>query len=162
MAEWCYWTEGLVWDSRPDCDATSFLLRQLELEDLRAPFDAIPRDNRAGGVGYHWYFAAGHYLKRHPGRDPTDWEQLIDHLAKTLEEHLVATKPAEAAASSEVWAELRAYVAQSLSVGPTAAAEAADQSLFAAEFRRYQQAKRTGQGRSAVCSLCSSPFEVSK
>jgi CRISPR-associated protein Csc3 len=162
LAEWCYWTEGLVRESRPDCDATSFLLRQLELEDLRAPFDAIPRDNRAGGVGYHWYFAAGHYLKRHPGRDPTDWEQLIEHLAKALAEHLVATKPAEAAASADVWAELRAYVAQSLSIGPMPAAEASDQSLFAAEFRRYQQAKRTGLGRSAVCSLCSSPFEVSK
>ena len=89
LAEWCYWTEGLVQESRADVDVTSFLLRKLELDDLRTTFDAIPRDNRAGGVGYHWYFAAGHYLKRHPGRDPTDWEQLIEGVAKALAEHLL-------------------------------------------------------------------------
>ena len=162
LAEWCHWTEGLVHESRPDVDVTSFLLRKLELEDLRMTFDAIPRDNRAGGVGYHWYFAAGHYLKRHPGRDPTDWEQLIEGVAKTLAEHLGTTKPAYETASSDAWAELRAYISQSLSIGPTTIEETSDQFLFVAELRRYQQAKRTGQGRSALCTLCSSPFDVSK
>jgi CRISPR-associated protein Csc3 len=162
LAEWCHWTEGLVRESRPDVDVTSFLLRKLELEDLRTTFDAIPRDNRAGGVGYHWYFAAGHYLKRHPGRDPTDWEQLIEGVAKTLVEHLGTTKPADETASSDAWAELRAYISQSLSIGPTTIEETSDQFLFVAELRRYQQSKRTGQGRSAVCTLCSSPFDVSK
>ncbi|MGH8071944.1 MAG: type I-D CRISPR-associated protein Cas10d/Csc3, partial [Candidatus Entotheonellia bacterium] len=162
LAEWCYWTEGLVQEFRPECDVTSFVLRQLELEDLRTSFDAIPRDNRAGGVGYHWYFAAGHYLKSHPGRDPTDWEQLIEGVAKALAEHLVATKPTDETASSDAWAELRAYISQSLSIEPTTSEEASDQQLFVAELRRYQQAKRTGQGRSALCTLCSSPFDVRK
>ncbi len=162
LAEWCYWTEGMVWESRPDADVTSFLLRKLELEDLRTTFDAIPRDNRAGGVGYHWYFAAGHYLKRHPGLDPIDWEQLIEDVAKALAEHLVATKPVDETAKSDDWTELRAYISQSLSIGPTTIQEPSDQQLFVAEIQRYQQAKRTGQGRSALCTLCSSPFEVSK
>jgi CRISPR-associated protein Csc3 len=162
LAEWCYWTEGLVRESRPDVDVTSFLLRKLELEDLRSLFDAIPRDNRAGGVGYHWYFAAGHYLKRHLGLDPTDWGQLIEAIAKALAEHLVATKPVDETAESDDWTELRAYISQSLSIGPTTIREPSDQQLFVAELRRYQQAKRTGQGRSAMCTLCSSPFEVSK
>jgi CRISPR-associated protein Csc3 len=162
LAEWCYWTEGLVQESRSEFDVTSLLLRQLGLEDLRTIFDAIPRDNRAGGVGYHWYFAAGHYLKRHPRYDPTDWEQLLDDVAKALAEHLVATKPADETASSDAWAELRAYISQSLSMGPTTIEEPSDQSLFVAELRRYQQAKRMGQGRAALCTLCSSPFDVSK
>jgi CRISPR-associated protein Csc3 len=162
LAEWCYWTEGLVWESRPDVDVTSFLLRKLELEDLRTLFDAIPRDNRAGGVGYHWYFAAGHYLKRHPGLDPSDWGQLIEDVAKALAEHLVATKPVDETAESDDWTALRAYISQSLSIGPTTSQEPSDQQSFAAELQRYQQAKRTGQGRSAMCTLCSSPFEVSK
>jgi CRISPR-associated protein Csc3 len=162
LAEWCYWTEGLVQESRPDVDVTSFLLRKLELEDLRTTFDAIPRDNRAGGVGYHWYFAAGHYLKRHPGHDPTDWEQLIEGVAKTLAEHLGTTKPVDETASSDAWPELRAYISQSLSIGPTTIEKPPNQSLFVTELRRYQQAKRTGQGRSALCTLCSSPFNVSK
>jgi CRISPR-associated protein Csc3 len=138
------------------------LLRKLELEDLRTTFDAIPRDNRAGGVGYHWYYAAGHYLKRHPGLDPTDWEQLLENVAKALAAHLVAAKPAGETTSPDSWAELRAYISQSLSIGSTTIEEISDQSLFVSELRRYQQAKRTGQGRSALCSLCSSPFDVSK
>lgn len=162
LAEWCHWTEGLVHESHPDVDVTSFLLRKLDLEDLRTTFDAIPRDNRAGGVGYHWYYAAGHYLKRHPGLDPTDWEQLIENVAKALAAHLVAAKPAEETAQPDTWVELRAYISQLLSIGSTTIEEASDQSLFVAEFRRYQQAKRTGQGRSALCTLCSSPFDGSK
>ena len=31
-----------------------------------------------------------------------------------------------------------------------------------AELAQYENAKRTGRGRTAVCSLCSSPFEVTK
>ena len=86
-------------------------------------------------MGYHWYFAAGHYLKRHPGRDPTDWEQLIEGVAKTLAEHLGTTKPADETASSAAWAELRAYISQSLSIGPTTIEETSDQFLFVAELR---------------------------
>ena len=32
--------------------------------------------------------------------------------------------------------------------------------MFVSEFTRYQDAKRTGRGRTSVCSFCSSPFET--
>ncbi|MGE0683385.1 MAG: type I-D CRISPR-associated protein Cas10d/Csc3, partial [Candidatus Binatia bacterium] len=78
-------------------------------------------------------------------------------LATALKER---TSPTSAASDS--WRELRAYVQQILSFGPVGQVHNTSQSLFSAEFERYQNAKRTGRGRAAVCSLCSSPFEVTK
>jgi CRISPR-associated protein Csc3 len=162
LAEWCYFTESLIDVKASDFDVTSFFLTALELEDLRSAFEAVPRDNRAGGVGYQWYFAAGHYLKRHPGKDPAEWQAVLERLAERLVAALQEKNRVDSSSSSDSWQELRAYVRQILSFGPIVQAPDTGLSLFSAEFDRYQNAKRTGRGRSAVCSLCSSPFEVTK
>ncbi|MEZ4684295.1 MAG: hypothetical protein R2932_59795 [Caldilineaceae bacterium] len=39
---------------------------------------------------------------------------------------------------------------------------AAAQETFGAELARYQNAKKRGRGTTSMCSLCSSPFTVSK
>lgn len=161
LAEWCYLAETLVGADALNFDVTDFLLDQLELADLRDAFFAVPRDNRAGGVGYHWYFAAGHYVKRHPGKDPAEWQSLLESVAERLALKL-SEKLTAASAAEESWQELRAYAKQVLSFGPTEELPDTDRSLFTAELTRYQSAKRTGRGRSAVCGLCSSPFEVAK
>lgn len=162
LAEWCYFTESLIDVKASDFDVTSFFLTALELEDLRSAFEAVPRDNRAGGVGYQWYFAAGHYLKRHPGKDPAEWQAVVERLAERLVAALQEKNRVDSSSSSDSWQEFRAYVQQILSFGPIVQAPDTGLSLFSAEFDRYQNAKRTGRGRSAVCSLCSSPFEVTK
>jgi CRISPR-associated protein Csc3 len=160
LAEWCYYTaESLVTPRASDVDVTRLLLDALGLSDIRPIFDAIPRDNRAGGVGYHWYFAAGHYLKRHPGKDPTEWQEMIEHLAEQLATQL---KEVPATPAEDSWQELRIYAKQVIARGPAEETVETDRSLFQAEFAHYQSAKRTGRGRTAVCSLCSSPFEVTK
>lgn len=160
LAEWCYLTETLVSVDTSNFDTTNFLLDQLELADLQDAFLAVPRDNRAGGVGYHWYFAAGHYVKRHPGKDPAEWQSLVESVAERLAFKL--EKQTATPSAKESWQELRAYSGQVLSFGPVEGLPDTDRSLFTAELTRYQNAKRTGRGRSAVCSLCSSPFAVTK
>lgn len=163
LAEWCYLAETFMSARAPDFDTAGFLFGELELADLRSAFDTVPRDNRAGGVGYHWYFAAGHYLKRHPGKDPTEWQLQVERVAERLVDKLAEELPSSSSSAEESWQELRAYAQQVLSFGPAEEpAAAADRSLFTAELARYQNAKRTGRGRTAVCSLCSSPFEVAK
>jgi len=78
LAEWCYLAERQINDRLPSSDTepaalfqghtalrpiadrparldtASFLLEALGIEDLRAQFEAVPRDNRTGGVGYRW------------------------------------------------------------------------------------------------------------
>jgi CRISPR-associated protein Csc3 len=161
LAEWCYLAETFVNEATPNFDLVSFLLYELDLSDLQGEFDAVPRDNRAGGVGYHWYFAAGHYLKRHPGKDPAEWQTLVEGLAERLASTLVDKNPL-ASLTPDSWQELRAYAQQVLSFGPVEEVSDADRALFSSELERYQNAKRTGRGRAAMCGLCSSPFEVAK
>jgi CRISPR-associated protein Csc3 len=160
LAEWCYYTtDTLIASKAPTVDATSFLLDALGLSDIRPLFDAIPRDNRAGGVGYHWYFAVGYYLKRNPGKAPAEWQELVENLAERLATQL---EDVPAAAVEDSWQELRAYVQHIIALGPLGEPAETDRSLFTAELAHYQNAKRTGRGRTAVCSLCSSPFEATK
>lgn len=160
LAEWCYYaTESLIAPRVATVDAPSLLLEALGLTDSRQNFEAIPRDNRAGGVGYHWYFAAGLYLKRHPGISPAEWQELIEQLAEQLAVRLQA-EPVTAAA--DAWKELRTYARQVIALGPAGEAVTTDRSLFTAELAHYQNAKRTGRGRTALCSLCSSPFDATK
>jgi CRISPR-associated protein Csc3 len=161
LAEWCYLAQALVGEAEPDFDTATFLLGEMNLSDLQGEFDAVPRDTRAGGVGYHWYFIAGHYLKRHPGKDPTEWQEMVEGLAERLATTLTE-KSSSTSSASDSWQELRAYAGQVLSFGPAEATSETNRALFIAEFERYQSAKRAGRGRAALCSLCSSPFAVTK
>src|SRR4030095_5370265 len=62
----------------------------------------------------------------------------------------------------DAWATLRTYTQQVFSIGPISTTETTSRAAFVAELAHYQNAKRTGRGRTAVCSLCSSAFEVAK
>lgn len=155
LAEFCARVEKIVDEQELDVDAAALLLEELDLTDIRSEFDAIPRDNRAGGVAYHWYFAAGLYLKQNPGADETQWRELLDSLARTVSERIV--KPQDAAAG---WDDVRAYIKRVLTL-PEATRENADVLAMAErELERYLTAKKRGQGATAVCSLCSSSYAV--
>lgn len=161
LAEWCYLAEKQVAARLPGFDAAGFLVRALELEDLQEQFGAVPRDNRAGGVGYHWYFAAGHYLNRHPGLDSAAWQERVEGFARELSQAVtVALQPEVETGARTDWDDLGDYVAQTLTLG--AAAETTERDLFAAELARYTNAKRRGRGTTQMCALCSSPYRVAK
>ncbi len=159
LAEWCYLAEKQVAAKLPGFDTAGFLLRTMELEGLQESFEAVPRDNRAGGVGYHWYFAAGHYLKRHKGLDPTDWRERVETFARQLS-RAVAAEPQPETAGGDDWGDLRGYIAQTLTLG--AGDAQVERATFAAEWQRYVNAKRKGRGTTQVCALCSSPYQVDK
>jgi CRISPR-associated protein Csc3 len=162
LAEWCYLAEKQVAAKLPDFDTTSFLLELMLLQDLQSQFEEVPRDNRAGGVGYHWYFAAGHYLDRHPGLDPAAWRERVESFAVQLA-RAVADQPQPEGVKEERtdWDDLQDYIVRTLALG-VLEAEGADQDAFAAELHRYTNAKRRGRGTTQACALCSSPYRVDK
>lgn len=164
LAEWCYLAEKQIADKLPEFDTQDFLLKAMCLEKIRDPFEAIPRDNRAGGVAYYWYFAAGHYLKRRPGLDPSAWRKQVEALARQLRE--AVRKAAEEInvpppSQGEDWDDLRAYIARTLTLGSEPAA-GKERAVFAAELYRYQNAKKYGSGTTHMCALCSSVYRVDK
>ncbi len=159
IAEWCYLAENQIAEVLPKFDTAHFLLNEMGLSSLEADFRAVPRDNRAGGVGYHWYFAAGHFIKKNPGLSPSEVEERVRTWAKKLGTAL-ATKPINATAASHDWDDLRDYIARTLSLGAQAKADI--QKALQVELHRYTNAKRKGRGSTDMCSLCSSPYRVDK
>jgi len=164
LAEWCYLAEKQIAEKLPDFDVRGFLLNEMDLEDLREPFEAAAHIKRAGGVAYYWYFAAGHYLKRHPGLNPAVWRQRVEKFARRLIK--AVQKAAQSAKvpppeSSADWDDLRSYISRTLTLG-SATAAGKDRTAFAAELYRYQNAKRRGRGTTHTCALCSSAYRVDK
>lgn len=162
LAEWCYLAEKQIAEKLPEFDAQDFLLKAMDLEDIRDPFEAIPRDNRAGGVAYYWYFAAGHYLKRHPSLDPAAWREQVEALARQLTEAVreaVEEANLPPPAQGGDWDDLRAYISRTLTLGSEAAV-GKERAAFAAELHRYQYAKKYGRGTTHMCALCSSSYRV--
>lgn len=173
LAEWAFFAEKLARELPDGGSAPKLLIEAMELSDLYQNFLDVPRDTRAGGVGYHWYFAAGHFLKRNAWLDPQQWQERVTQLAQTLQIYLTTAQPAvdsTTAQSDDGFADLRAYVQQILTFGiqptPTMPSDGlpsgAHHESFAAELLRYQNAKKRGRGTTAMCSLCSSPFTVTK
>ena len=164
LAEWCYLAEKQIAEKLPEFNTQEFLLEAMELENIRDPFQSIPRDNRAGGVAYYWYFAAGHYLKRHPGLDPAAWRERVEVLAGQLIEAVQkATQDTNVPSPSqeEDWNDLRAYISRTLTIGSNLAM-GKEREAFAAELHRYQNAKKYGRGTTHMCALCSSAYRVDK
>jgi CRISPR-associated protein Csc3 len=170
LAEWCYLAEKTVADLPGGAEAPRLLIEAMELGDLYQDFLAVPRDARAGGVGYHWYFVAGHYFARNRQLEPQAWRARMAEFVRILVEHLqqqVTAQSGSAApftltdASEDGFADLRQYVLDVLSFGPLASAGNAVAAGFTAELARYTNAKKA-RGRTPICSLCSSPYSVNK
>lgn len=163
LAEFCAIAAKIVRETTPALDATDLILGELGLQGERPAFDVIAAYPQTGGVPYDWYYAAGCYL-RGPGRgaSPAEWRGTIERLADKI-----AVQVQEIAAEQKIpadgWDDLRTYVARVLSFGPqdmTAPTSEVVQAA-AAELTRYGMAKAQGRGATAVCSLCSSSFEIS-
>lgn len=120
------------------------LLVALGLEDLREAFKAI---EVTGGVGYPWYYAAGHYLKRHTGLDDSDLAQ------RMLDAFNQVVKDLGEAEREPSFGFLEEYLARVVSIDQ-APVEHWD---FQGELQRYQQSKKARGGK-PVCVLCNSPF----
>lgn len=121
------------------------LLRALDLEDVIDAFRAI---DFTGGVGYPWYYAAGHYTKRHPGMDALDVEKvMVDAATQVLKE---LGEPER----EPPFGFLEHYVAQTLTAGQTR-----DHWDFAGELARYSDSKKPRSGK-RTCAICNSNFEV--
>lgn len=175
IAEWCYFAEKRTRDLSDGLDTSKVLLSAMGLSPLAEQFNAVPRDVRAGGVGYHWYFAAGHFVKQNPTLDPVQIRETVEKFSRQLSMAITsqnalnqeATDSAKLA--SDGFEDLRAYINQVLTFSMISTEDEdpnernqVNQGHFANELARYTNAKKRGRGTTSLCSLCSSPFEVAK
>lgn len=160
LAEWCFLAEKQVAESLPDFDTGVFLLTEMGLSALEDDFRAVPRDNRAGGVGYHWYFAAGHFIKRNPGLSPAEVEDKARQMAQRLADAVRSHVTQSATGTRTDWDDLRTYVTQTLTLGSETKPDL--RTSLQTELHRYSNAKRKGRGSTQICALCSSPYRIDK
>ena len=157
LAEYLYEIEKLVGTLTSREVVSSEIVRVLDVQEYQTDFEAIPRDNRAGGVPLHWYFLAGKYLMRNRGLDPNQMEDLFANIANQV----VATFEGEIERhemEKEGFGVLREYIQQIVDINGHGEIER----NFEAELDRYTNTKKKGRGSNAGCSLCSSTFETSK
>lgn len=160
LAEWCYLTEKQVTELLPDFEIGKFLLGEMDLSKLEDDFLSVPRDNRAGGVGYHWYFAAGHFIKTNSGLSHAEVEEKARGWAKRLADAVSSMGIQDGTDARTDWDDLRTYIGQTLTLGSDVKPDL--RAALQTELERYANAKRKGRGTSQICSLCSSPYRIDK
>jgi CRISPR-associated protein Csc3 len=138
----------------PDVDATGVLLDRLDAAERRPLVDSINSNKTAGGVPYGWYYVAGWYRQRTPGLDDEQWNAQVRDLAEHVAQHLPDTAP-----KGDGWDEIRRYVTDHLRFGGGTSGDLRER--MQVELTRYSAARKAGRS-SVVCSLCSSPYTVSR
>lgn len=157
LAEYLYEVEKHVGVVTNREAVSAEIVRFLDMQGYQTDFEAIPRDNRAGGVPLHWYFLAGKYLIKNRGLDANQMEGLFTSVANQV----VATFKDEIEqheVEKEGFVALREYVQQIVDINGHGEIE----HNFGAELDRYTNTKKKGRGSNAGCSLCSSPFDTNK
>lgn len=157
LAEYIYEIEKHIGAITSREVVSSEMITILDMQEYQTDFEAIPRDNRAGGVPLHWYFLAGKYLVENRGFDPNQLENLFANIAnqvvETFKEEIERHEMEKGGFSV-----LREYVQQNVDVNGHGEIDR----NFEAELDRYTNTKKKGHGSNAGCSLCSSAFETSK
>ena len=157
LAEYLYEVEKHVGVVTSREAVSAEILRFLDMQGYQTAFEAIPRDNRAGGVPLHWYFLAGKYLIKNRGLDANQMDDLFANIANRVV--VVFEKDIEChEAEKEGFGVLREYIQQIVDIN----GHGEIGHNFGSELDRYTNTKKKGHGSNAGCSLCSSAFETSK
>ena len=139
LAEYLYEVEKHVGKVTSREEVSTEIVRFLEMQEYQTEFDAVPRDNRAGGVPLHWYFLAGKYLMKNRGLDTNEMEDLLTFIANQV----VATFKEEIEqheAKKKGFTVLREYVQQIVDINGHSEIERD----FEVELNRYTNTKKKG------------------
>lgn len=157
IAETCALLVKIAAEYAPEVDAETLLLDAMGQVELRPVVRQINSNRTAGGVPYGWYYAVGTYRRATPGLDEQQWIDRLHALTEHIAERLPDTPPTDAAG----WAELRRYVVDHLHFADTQPTDALHQRLQT-ELSRYTSTRKSGRGRTVVCTLCSSSYAVNE
>lgn len=165
LAEFCALAASVAATAAPGLDVDGLLLAELGIAAARPTFDELLHAKNTGGTPYHWYYAAGYFLKHGAGRgsDPTQWRERVAALGEALAHAMEAASSGRLPLDAgDAWDDVRDYVRRVLSFGPAAGERVGILKVAGRELTRYQNAKRQGRKATTVCSLCSSAYSVSE
>ena len=155
LAEYLSAVEKLVSNIATREEVATEIVKSLDMQEYQNSFELIPRDNRAGGVPLHWYFLSGKYLRKNPGLDVNQIENLFENVVNRVvavwEEEITRHET-----EKEGFSMIREYIQQIVDINGNV--EIAHD--FGSELDRYINTKKKGRGSNAGCSLCSSSFHT--
>lgn len=158
LAEYCTFIAKLASEKLPECNANDILLTHLELQHTRPVFDVLTHTKNTGGVAYEWYYAAGVYVRDNAVRlDDAQWREKVTAVGETLIQAIsdkLTTQP-----ENDGWDDIRRYINTVLNFGPQQDSQNIQENAIA-ELQQYQGAKLKGRKATAVCSLCSSSYQI--
>ena len=115
LAEYLYEVEKHVGVVTSREAVSAEIVKVLDMQEYQTGFEAIPRDNKAGGVPLHWYFLAGKYLMKNRGFDANQMEDLLANIANRVvvifEEDIECHE-----AEKEGFGVLREYIQQTVDI----------------------------------------------
>ncbi|MCO5191232.1 MAG: type I-D CRISPR-associated protein Cas10d/Csc3 [Anaerolineae bacterium] len=158
LAEFIIFASQVTGTYAPEMQFNDRLLRHLDIATIQPTFETLTQAKKTGGVAYWWYYAAGIYVQRHgAGLSDDEWEQLLVNLAGEIGAWVEEAQDAQG--EQDLWADVRDYIGRMTTFGPQTAAIDV-QALVSAELQKYETAKLARRA-TAVCSLCSSPYDIS-
>ncbi len=157
LAEWAGLLYVQIRDRLKGWDFLGWLMKMWALEDIQGTLALLQNHSALkGGINYWAFWAAGHYLKRHPGLSPEAVIERMEHWSEELAATLPSELPATAQANEETWSELSDYIGRVLTIGGTKTPSAS----LATESSRYINAK--GKRGGAVCTICGAEYSTRK
>lgn len=152
LAEYMAEVERFVGKFADRQTVTKEMIAYLKMEDWQDAFVSIPP---RGSIPFPWYFIAGTYLLKNPGKDERDMRDLFEEIATHITEVFAESIRHQSRENS--FTVLRDYVKQTVDIN----GQQNIQQDFQTELARYINVKVKGNSNSG-CSLCSSAFRGRK
>ncbi|MDB9416023.1 type I-D CRISPR-associated protein Cas10d/Csc3 [Microcystis aeruginosa] len=140
-------------------DLLSYIPAIREIQRINDSLKERKLKGNTGGLPLEWYYLAAKYLEHNVGIGNEEikpiCQKLLIHLRNSIEPILNDYQVFDG------WDDLRAWVKQVVML-PNQQTDTISPDKFFEEFQRYKNAKKSGRGKTALCSISHSAYSVTE
>ncbi|TRU54081.1 MAG: type I-D CRISPR-associated protein Cas10d/Csc3 [Microcystis aeruginosa Ma_QC_Ca_00000000_S207] len=140
-------------------DLLSYIPAIREIQRINDSLKERKLKGNTGGLPLEWYYLAAKYLEHNVGIGNEEikprCQKLLIHLRNSIEPILNDYQVFDG------WDDLRAWVKQVVML-PNQQTDTRSPDKFFEEFQRYKNAKKSGRGKTALCSISHSAYSVTE
>ncbi len=135
---------------------SQYLISIREIQRINERLKELTLKGNTGGVPYEWYFLAAKYLQHQPGIEDVRplCQELIEYLVTLMQPILDRYKLPDG------WNDIKDWVQQVVML-PSSQIEL-EPTMFLQELNNYNNAKKIGRGKQAICSVSHSAYSVTE
>jgi CRISPR-associated protein Csc3 len=135
---------------------SQYLMSIREIQQINERLKELKLKGNTGGVPYEWYFLAAKYLQHQPGTEDVRplCQELIEYLVALMQPILDRYQLPDG------WNDIKDWVQQVVML-PSSQVEL-EPTMFLQELNSYNNAKKIGRGKQAICSVSHSAYGVTE